>query len=182
MEEINLYNLPKEMLIKLIMTIKDCKNLDDEQLLRNNQNCIQEMEERKTTRIKEKLLQNENSKKYINIIASIHIIGLKHQEGMSTAHLNTIFRHSLNIDLSGVSFLNGTNIIIYIGPNEICCNLYSTDQRRLCFLVGTYSVGWIHDIEEEYEIYVNFIHDILYHNLINLNYYVNAFVSVDSLK
>ena len=166
--KVSLYDLPKDMLIKLITTLQDCKNLTGKQLLEDVERISQEIEYRKTRRIKEVLLADEKNNNYIDIINTIEGMKLRHSEGRSMSHLQ-------------VRFVNGTTIKTYINANEICSNLFSTDGKYICFLCGTNSVNWLHEQEEDYEIYVNFIHKVLYDQYAPFNYYLNAFVLVDYL-
>jgi hypothetical protein len=173
METTSLYDLPKDMLIKLIVTLQDVKNLNDDQLLNNIELSMKQMEERKTSRIKEMLLKhivervNEpNVENNINIITNIQVMKLRHFEDMSTSSLN-------------IYFSNGIQISAYIGPNSTVSNLYN-DSKRICFIAGKDSYTWMLAPIEEYEIYVKFIRNVLYDNFKILNYYLNPLVSVES--
>lgn len=164
--EANLYALPKDMLIKLISTIKDYSNLTSRELLGDSQKIIEEMEGRKTRRIKQVLLEDRENIDYIDLIDSIQYIKLRHCEGRVTSHLQ-------------ICFSNGTMIRSYIGANEICCHLYSKEQKYICFITGMNSVNWLENKKHEYEIYVNFIHKVLYFKYISFNYYLNPLVSIN---
>jgi hypothetical protein len=173
MDSTSLYDLPKDMLIKLIVTLQDVKNLNDDQLLNNIELSMKQMEERKTIRIKEILLLTlgqfnkplENND-YINIITSIQVMKLRHFEDMSTSSLN-------------ICFSNGIQISAYVGPNSTVSNLYN-GSKYIYFIDGKNGADWLLAVEEEYNIYVKFICDILYDNFISLNYYLNPLVSVES--
>lgn len=69
--ETNLYDLPKDMLIKLITTISDPKNLNDDDLMKTSKASVAEINARKTIKIKEYMLSKVTDETLMPIIKNI---------------------------------------------------------------------------------------------------------------
>lgn len=80
MEKTNLYNLPKDMLIKLITTIQDCKQLSNMELEKSVLANIAEMDERKTANLKSFFNSKDVENVYCLLIKNIKVIKLKQSQ------------------------------------------------------------------------------------------------------
>jgi hypothetical protein len=165
--ETTLYDLPKDMLIKLITTLQDVKNLSDAELKKNTLTCLQESSERKTIKIKEFFLTKTKDENIIDLLKSIKHIFIS---------INSILISRDNLTMAiGIIFSNGLIIKIYPTINEFRCGIYKDNIHVHFFETNKNSV-----YAEEYENYklcintfskyLKNIFDYLYYTIESENY------------
>ena len=134
MEETTLYDLPKDMLIKLIMTIQDCKNLNNDDLIRNSNANMLEVEKRKLEKIKEFLLK-EDLQKVLNLsklIKDIIYIRVRVLKEIFTVRMRIIFKDGVSIGILQV-------------PSGIRMSLYDKNNNKIDNNIPDFNNGKYND-------------------------------------
>jgi hypothetical protein len=117
----SLYNLPKDILIQLLTTIQDPKNMSDQELKNSKIKILDEVNSRKLVKIKEYLLEKQIYYEYKTIIEKISTY--KNLTAASHAALRIIidnitfelvnFNHNFSFQVIGenteIQFLNTIN-------------------------------------------------------------------------
>lgn len=134
MEETTLYDLPRDMLIKLIMTIQDCKNSNNDDLIRNSKANMLEVEKRKLEKIKEFLLKEDSQKvlnlsKLIKDIIYIRVRGLKE---IFTVRMEIIFKDAVNIRILEL-------------PSGVTMSLYDKNNNKIDNNIPDFNNGKYND-------------------------------------
>jgi hypothetical protein len=125
--ETNLYDLPKDMLIKLITTLQDIKTLSDQEVQQNYSKYKAEIVNRKCLKIKEYLLSKVKDEDSVSIIKGITAIGNNHNEDeMDITIVEEISEKIVTIRMEKFSSRDIRAYIFYgeefIGQQEIMSN------------------------------------------------------------
>ena len=156
MEEKHLYDLPKDMLIKIIMTIQDCKNLNNDDLIRNSNANILEVEKRKLEKIREFLLK-EDLEKVLNLsklIKDIIYIRVRVLEEIFTVRMRIIFK-------------DGVSIGILQLPSGIRMSLYDKNNNKI-------------NNDEKYNDHIILYRELIFPYFQKIYNYLYPFTSIDS--
>ena len=171
MEEKHLYDLPKDMLVKIIMTIQDCKNLNNDDLIRNIKANILEGEKRKLERIKEFLLK-EDSEKGLNLkdlISDIDYIKIRQEENNLSNRMVIMFADKTNIRIVS---LDRMMLVVVFNENN---------KPEYTISVNNLSPNIPNGVKEKYKNYTAIIQTLIlthFHKIIN--YLGYPFVEIDS--
>jgi hypothetical protein len=116
--ETTLYDLPKDMLIKLITTISDIDNFSDEQVQNNYRKYKAEIAKRKCYKIKEYLLTKMKDEDSVRIVQSIIAIEYNDNEEIDITIIDdTLENFAIKIKRNSCEDIRGS---IYSGNVLIC--------------------------------------------------------------
>lgn len=156
MDLTNLYSLPKDILIKIITTLQDAKNLDDKQLEKNIESSMEEMEKRKMLKLKENFLSRSQFKEYFSLANKIQIVRLRRIKDCSKFCIEIVFE-----DGSGIKINTD-----YQDTQMHYATIFNTKREDICVVTGNEFVSWKGEYYEsenvKYDIYIKFFHEVVY--------------------
>jgi hypothetical protein len=170
METTSLYDLPKDMLIKLITTLQDAKNLDNKQLEKNIKSSMEEMEKRKFSKLKEIFLQRSEFKDYFSLANSIQVVRLRRMKESSKFRLEIFFE-------------DGSGIKAYVEEQTYYATIFNTKGEDICGVVGNEFVSWKGEHYEsgnaKYSIYIQFFRDVASYAFNDVYEYLDPLTEID---
>lgn len=170
METTSLYDLPKDMLIKIITTSQDSKNLDNGQLEKNIKSSIEEMEKRKLFKLKEIFLQRSQFKDYFSLANSIQVVRLRRPKDSSRSVMEIIFEDDSGIKIKPESQIYSATI-------------FNNKGIDICIVVGKEYVSWEGDYYQsensKYNIYIQFFRDVVFGAFDEVCYYLDSLTEID---